>query len=64
MFSSSDIIKMNKLSVMKWVVHITSMGQIINACKILIGISEEKRCLIKFGYRWEDNILVKWMLKK
>jgi hypothetical protein len=38
--------------------HVTCMGAIRNAYKILVTKSEGKRLLRKPRYRWEDNVIV------
>jgi hypothetical protein len=41
---------------------VAGMGEIRNACKILVGKPEGKRPLGRPRRRWEDNI--KWILKE
>jgi hypothetical protein len=40
----------------KWAGHIACMGEMINACKILVGKPEGKRPLGRLRCRWKDNI--------
>jgi hypothetical protein len=41
---------------MRWVGHITRIGQKRNACRILVGKPEGKRLLGISRRRWMDNI--------
>jgi len=50
--ASPNIIRVIKSWRMRWAVHVTYMGQMRNAYKILDGKPEGKK---KFRYRWEDN---------
>jgi hypothetical protein len=43
-------------SIMRWMGHAASMGEMKNAFKILIGISERKRPLGRPRRKWKDNI--------
>jgi hypothetical protein len=45
-----------KLRRMRWAGHVTSIGEMRNVYKILIGKPEGKRPLRRPGRRWEDNI--------
>jgi hypothetical protein len=40
----------------RWVGHVAFMGEIRNACNILVRKAEGKRPLGKPRRRWEDNI--------
>jgi hypothetical protein len=42
----------------KWAEHVAELEEKRNACRILVGTSEEKRPLGKLTYRWEDNIKI------
>jgi hypothetical protein len=41
---------------MKGAAHLTYMGEMRKACKILVRKSEGKRALRRPRHRWEDNI--------
>jgi hypothetical protein len=41
---------------MRWVRHISCMGEMRNAYKILVGKPDGKRSLGRPRHRWEDNI--------
>jgi hypothetical protein len=41
---------------MTWAKHVSGMGEMRNAYKILVGKNETKRKLIKAWHKWEDNI--------
>jgi hypothetical protein len=40
----------------RWAEHVTHMGEMRNAYKILFGKPEGKQSLIRSRHRWEDNI--------
>jgi hypothetical protein len=40
----------------RWTGHIACMGDMRNACKIVIRKSEGKRPFKRLRHRWEDNI--------
>jgi hypothetical protein len=46
-----NIIRVSKFRRMKWAWHVARMGDIWNACKILVGKPEEKRILEAY---WSD----------
>jgi hypothetical protein len=56
LYSSPDIIRMNKSRRMRWVWHVTRMREKRNAYRILVGDPEGKRPLGRPRRRWEDNI--------
>jgi hypothetical protein len=56
LYSSLNIIRMIKSRRMKWVVHVTRMGETRNAYRILMGKPEGKRPLARPERRWVDNI--------
>jgi hypothetical protein len=56
LYTSPDIIRMIKSWRMRWVGHVSCMGEIRYAYKILVRKSEGKRPLGRPRYRWEDNI--------
>jgi hypothetical protein len=41
---------------MRWVGHVACMGEMRNACRILVRKSEEIIALVKSMHRCEDNI--------
>jgi hypothetical protein len=52
----SPIIRVIKLTRMRWAGHVTLMGERRGAYRILVGKSEGKRPFAKPRSRWEDNI--------
>jgi hypothetical protein len=57
LYSSPSIIRMIKSRRMRWVEHVTRMGEKRNSCRILVGIPEGKRPLGRSRRRWVDNYL-------
>jgi hypothetical protein len=41
---------------MRWTEHVTRIGEMRNAYKILVGKPERKSPLGRSRHRWEDNI--------
>jgi len=39
-----------------WVGHVAHMGEMRNACQIIIREAERKKPLRRYRLRWEDNI--------
>jgi hypothetical protein len=58
LYAAPNIIRMIKSKKMRWVTNIARTKEKINACRILIGKSEEKRPLGRTRRSWEDNIRV------
>jgi hypothetical protein len=56
LYSSPNIIRMIKLSRMKWAGHVALIWEMRNACKIFVGTPEGKRLLGRPRCRWENNI--------
>jgi hypothetical protein len=56
--ASCNIIRVIKLKRIKWAKHVTLMGEVRIAYKILIGKCEGKRPLGRPRCRWEDSITV------
>jgi hypothetical protein len=56
--TNTSIIRMIKLRRMRWVGHVTQMGEKRNACRLLVGKPEGKRPLGRPRHRWVDNIKV------
>jgi hypothetical protein len=54
--ASPNIIKAVKSRRMRWVKHVTHIGEIRNAYKILVRKHEGKRPLRRPSCTWEDNI--------
>jgi hypothetical protein len=52
----SNIIRVTKSRGMRWTRHVSHMGDIRNACNILVGKREGKRPRGRTRRRWEDNI--------
>jgi hypothetical protein len=57
LYSSPSIIRMNKSRRMRWVEHVTRMGDKRNAYRILMGEPQGKRQLERPKFRWMDNIV-------
>jgi hypothetical protein len=56
LYSSPSIIRIMKSRRMRWVGHVTRMGEKRNAYRLLVGKSEGKRPLGRPRRRWVDNI--------
>jgi hypothetical protein len=56
LYSSPDIIRKIKSRRMKWVGHVTRMGEGRNVYSVLVGKPEGKRLLERQRRRWEDGI--------
>jgi hypothetical protein len=56
LYSSSSIIRMIKLSRMRWAGHVARRGEKRNAYRILVGKPEDKRSLGRPRRRWVNNI--------
>jgi len=52
----TSIIKVFSSRRMRWAGHVTCIGEIRNAYKILVGKSEEKTPLGRPRHRWKGNI--------
>jgi hypothetical protein len=61
LYSSPNLIRMNKSRRMRWVEHVASTGE-KDAYRILVGKPEGKRPLERPRRWWEDNI--KWILER
>jgi hypothetical protein len=62
----SDNIIVMKLGMMSWALHVACMGEMRNACNVLVGKPEGKRPSGRHRRRKEDNIeinLMKWDTK-
>jgi hypothetical protein len=55
MYASPNITVAIKLRRVKWVGHVTCMGEMRNAYRISVGKPEGKRPLGRPRRRWEDN---------
>jgi hypothetical protein len=55
-YALPDISRIIRSSRMRWVVHVASIGVMIDAYKILVGKPEGKRLLGRPRSRREDNI--------
>jgi hypothetical protein len=55
-YTSPDIIRVIKSRRMRWLRHVSCMGEIRNAFKGLVGNPEGKRPLGRYMHRWKDNI--------
>ena len=49
-------IKINKLSIMRWLGHVARVGEIRGVYRFLVGKHEGKRPLGRPRFRWEDII--------
>jgi hypothetical protein len=47
---------------MRWAGHLSCMGGIINAYRILVGKPKRKRPLVRLWHRWE--VIIKMYLKE
>jgi hypothetical protein len=56
LYSFPDIIRQVKSRRMRWVGHVTSMGEERKVYKVLVGKPEGKRPLERPRRRWEDGI--------
>jgi len=55
-FSSLNIIWKFKSRKMRWVGHVTCVGEKNNACWVLVEKPKEKKSLRRSRHRWEDSI--------
>jgi hypothetical protein len=58
LYSTPSIIRINKSWKMRWVGHVTRMGEERNEYRLLAGKSEGKRPLGRPRRRWVDNIRI------
>jgi len=56
LYSSADIIRVNKLRIIRWEGHVPRMEDRTGAYRVLMGRHEGKRLLVRSRRRWEDNI--------
>jgi hypothetical protein len=56
LYISPNIIRVMKSRRMRWVGHVSRMGETINAYNILVGKPEGKRTLGRSEHRCENNI--------
>jgi hypothetical protein len=56
LYSSSNIIRVNKSRRMRLAEHVSSMGEKRGVYRVLVGKPEGKRPLGRTMHRWEDNI--------
>jgi hypothetical protein len=56
LYSSSDIIRQIKSKRMRWVGHVTRVGEGRNVYRVLVGKPKGKRPLERPRHRWEDGI--------
>jgi hypothetical protein len=56
LYSSPNIIRMIKSRMMRWAGHVARMGDMTDACRILVGEPEGKKPRGRPRRRWEDNI--------
>jgi hypothetical protein len=59
-YASPNIIRVIKVRRMRWACDVSSMGDMRNAYKILVGKPEGKSALGRPRRRWE--VLLEWML--
>jgi len=55
-FSSLKVIWKFKSRKMRWVGHVTCVGEKNNACRVLVEEPEEKKSLRRSRHKWEDSI--------
>jgi hypothetical protein len=58
LYFSPSVTTMIKSRRMRRAGHVARMGKKRNACRILVGKSEENRPLGRPGHRWVDNKIV------
>jgi hypothetical protein len=58
LYSSPNIIQVNKSRIMSLGGHVADIGEKRNAYRILMGQAKRKRQLARSKRRWEDNIKV------
>jgi hypothetical protein len=56
LYSSSNIVKVIKLRIMRWAGHVARIGEEKGVYRVLVGRPEGKRPLGRPRHRWEDNI--------
>jgi hypothetical protein len=56
LYSSPKIIRVIKPRRLRWMGHVTCMGEGRGVCRVLVGKPEGKRLLGRPRHRWEDNI--------
>jgi hypothetical protein len=56
LYSSPSIIRILKSRRMRWVGHVSQLGEKRHAYRLLVGKPEEKRPLGRPRHRWVDNI--------
>jgi hypothetical protein len=56
LYSSPDIIRQIKSRRMRWVGHVSCMGERRNVYRVLVGKHKGKRPLGRRRHRWEDGI--------
>jgi hypothetical protein len=58
LYSSPSIIRVIKARRMRWMGHVTCMGEVRGAYNILVGRPEGRRPLGRPRHGWEDNIKI------
>jgi hypothetical protein len=58
LYSSPDVVRVNKSRRMKGVRHVARLGEMRGIYSILVGTPEGSRSLGRPKHRWEDNIEV------
>jgi hypothetical protein len=56
LYSSPELIRVNKTRRMRWEGHVACMGERTGAYRVLVGRPEGQRLLGRPRSRWEDNI--------
>ena len=56
LYCSRNVVRVIKSRRMRWAVHVTRMGEVRGAYRVLVGKFEGKRPLRRPRLRWEDNI--------
>jgi hypothetical protein len=58
LYSSPNVIRVFKSRRMRWTVHVARIGEVRNACKILVGKPKGKRTLGRPRRRYKNNIIM------
>jgi hypothetical protein len=56
LYYSPNIVRVIKLRMMRWAVHVARMGEGRGVYRVSVGRPEGKRPLGRRRHRWEDNI--------
>jgi hypothetical protein len=56
--SSPNINWLMKSRTLRWAGQAAHMGESRSTCRVLVGVPEERRPLVRPRHRWEDNIKI------